>query len=289
MSPDPLAWRLRTRTLDDVAGTPIMGILNVTPDSFSDGGLHLDPEAAVVAALAMVADGAAIVDVGGESTRPGADPVPEDEELRRVIPVVEALSEAGVVVSIDTSKPTVAEAAVAAGAEIVNDVTGLRDPAMRSVCAEMGVGVVVMHMRGEPRTMQHDPRYGDVVTEVADHLAAAAEAAEAAGIAPDAIVVDPGIGFGKTLEHNLALLRRAGDVGRGRPVLVGHSRKRFLGALTGIEDPAARDGVTAVVSVLAVMNGARLLRVHDVAATRAALAVATAIVAEGADTGSRAS
>lgn len=277
------AWRLPSRSIDLSAGTPLMGILNVTPDSFSDGGRYLDADAAVARAHRLVADGAAIVDVGGESTRPGAEPVPEDEETRRVIPVVERLAGTGITVSIDTMKPGVAAAAIDAGAEVVNDVTGLADPDMVRLCADRGVGVVVMHMQGEPRTMQADPRYGDVVAEVADYLEARASALEAAGIAADAIVVDPGIGFGKTIDHNLALLANAGRVGRGRPVLIGHSRKKFLGTLTGIDEAADRDAATAVMSVLAVDAGAAILRVHDVAATDRALRLRAAIVAAGDD------
>jgi len=276
-------WELRTRAVDDTGGTPVMGILNVTPDSFSDGGHYLDPRSAIDRGRRLVADGAAIVDVGGESTRPGADPVDEDEERRRVLPVVEVLAAEGVVVSIDTMKPGVAAAAIDAGAEIVNDVGGLSDPDMVALCAERGAGVVIMHMQGEPRTMQDHPVYDDVVREVADHLARQAAVAEAAGIASSRIVVDPGIGFGKTLDHNLALLANAGAVGRGRPVLVGHSRKRFLGTITGVDEAADRDEATAVVSVLAVEAGAGLLRVHDVARTKLALRLRAAIVAAGDD------
>ncbi len=273
-----LRWQLRTRVVDGASGTPIMGILNVTPDSFSDGGRYLDPGAAVDQGRRLVADGATIVDVGGESTRPGAEPVAEDEELRRVVPVVGALASEGFIVSIDTMKPSVAAAAIDAGAEVVNDVTGLSDPAMVDLCASRGVGVVVMHMRGEPRTMQRDPSYEDVVAEVGDYLEDRADRAEEAGIVADRIVVDPGIGFGKTLEHNLALIARAGAVGRGRPVLIGHSRKRFVGTLAGVDDAADRDEASAVLSVLAVDAGASLLRVHDVARTRLALRLRAAIV-----------
>jgi dihydropteroate synthase len=276
-------WQLRTRPIDGAGDTPIMGILNVTPDSFSDGGRYLDPAVAVERGRALVAEGAAIVDVGGESTRPGADPVPEVEELRRVVPVVEALAAEGVVVSIDTMKPVVAEAAIRAGAEIVNDVTGLGHPDMVRLCAEHGVGVVVMHMQGGPRTMQDHPTYADVVAEVGDYLERRAAAAEAAGIERDRIVVDPGIGFGKTLEHNLALLANAGAVGRGRPVMVGHSRKRFLGALAGVDEASDRDEATAIVSALAVEAGAALVRVHDVARTGLALRLRAAIVGAGND------
>ncbi len=281
MNRTPLRWRLRTRVLDDADGTPIMGILNVTPDSFSDGGDHLDLEDAVAAAHRMVADGASLIDVGGESTRPGAVPVEEAEERRRVVPVVRALAAEGIIVSVDTSKASVAAEAIDAGAEVVNDVTGLRDPALRAVCAETEVGVVAMHMQGRPRTMQDAPRYGDVVVEVADYLERSVAAAVDAGIDEASIVVDPGIGFGKTLQHNLELMANAAEVGRGRPVLIGHSRKRFLGTLTGLSDPKARDAATAVASALAVLAGVSVVRVHDVAATSLALSVADAMVAQG--------
>lgn len=255
-----------------------MGIVNVTPDSFSDGGRFASVAEAVGAARAMVSAGADLIDVGGESTRPGAQPVEELEELRRVIPVVAALANEGIVVSVDTSKAGVSAAAIEAGAEVVNDVTGLVDPAMRRVCAETGAGVVLMHMRGQPRTMHHNPHYDDVVREVGDELAAAASRAEAEGVAAERIVVDPGLGFGKDIGHNLALLRSIPDVGRGRPVLIGHSRKRFIGTLTGIDDPADRDQASAVVGALAVAGGADILRVHAVAPTVIASRLADAIV-----------
>lgn len=276
-----MTWRLRTRRIPLGPRTPLMGILNVTPDSFSDGGRLGGVADAVAAAEAMVTAGAAVIDVGGESTRPGAEPVDEAEELRRVIPVIAALAERGVVVSVDTAKPAVAAAAIEVGAEAVNDITALRHPDMRALCAETGVGVVLVHMQGEPRTMQQHPSYVDVVAEVGDALAAAAALCEADGIAPERIMVDPGIGFGKTTDHNLMLLRELRAVGRGRPVLVGHSRKRFLGRITEIDNPAERDVATAVVAALAVANGADMVRVHAVAPVEIALRLADAMVRGG--------
>jgi len=255
-----------------------MGIVNVTPDSFSDGGLHADPAAAIAHGRRLIAEGAAIVDVGGESTRPGAEPVPAAVELGRVGPVVEALSGAAPV-SIDTSKAAVAAVALEAGATIVNDVTALRgDPAMAELCAERGCEVVLMHMRGTPRTMQEAPAYDDVVADVRAFLAERIEAAVAAGIAEERILVDPGIGFGKTVEHNLELLRRLGELAElGRPLVVGSSRKAFLGAITG-RGVGERIGGTIASSVLAVAAGAAVVRVHDVLATRRALDTAEAIL-----------
>jgi dihydropteroate synthase len=276
----------------------IMGIVNVTPDSFSDGGLYLDPEAAVRHGEELVRDGAEILDVGGESTRPGAAAVPPEEELRRVVPVIRGLREtvgaaaqlAGlstegqqnrqpVRISVDTSKAEVAAAALEAGAAIVNDVTALRgDPEMPGLCAERGATVVLMHMLEDPRTMQDDPRYGDVVVEVRDFLAERMEAAVAAGIAEERIWLDPGIGFGKTPSHNLELLRRLGELaGLGRPLVVGTSRKSFIGKVD--ESPAdERVGGTIATSLLAAAEGAEVLRVHDVAELRQALTVATAVL-----------
>ncbi|HSG79479.1 MAG TPA: dihydropteroate synthase [Acidimicrobiia bacterium] len=241
-----------------------MGVLNVTPDSFSDGGAHADRRAAFDHGYAMHEAGVDIVDVGGESTRPGADAVPADEELRRVVPAIGWLAAAGVVVSVDTSKPSVARAAVAAGAAIVNDVTGLRDPEMIEVLTSCDAGVVVMHMLGTPRTMQADPTYADVVTEVRDHLVERATAAESAGISRDRIVIDPGIGFGKTLGHNLELLAGLDELVRtGYPVLVGASRKSFMAKLIGEVPPGERDAPTHAVHALAIAHGAAVIRVHD--------------------------
>jgi dihydropteroate synthase len=246
-----------------------MGILNTTPDSFADGGVHLNVDAAVSAGLGMVAAGAAIIDVGGESTRPGASLVSVDEELQRVVPVVEQLAALGVLVSVDTSKPEVALAAIASGAVAINDVTGLEDQRMRDVCADAGVGVVIMHMQGTPRTMQRDPQYDDVVNEVTAYLVEGAEAAIDAGIASDAIVIDPGIGFGKTFGHNIELMRSLDVfVDTGLPVLLGTSRKGFLGTILesvrGATSPDERDGATAALVAVAVASGVKILRVHNV-------------------------
>jgi len=256
-----------------------MGVLNVTPDSFSDGGSFLEPAAAIAHGRRMVADGADLVDVGGESTRPGALPVQAAEELERVMPALQALAAAGVPLSIDTSKAAVAQAATAAGAVLVNDVTALRgDPEMAGIVVASGADVCLMHMRGEPRTMQDDPRYGDVVSDVKAFLEGRLEFAVAEGIDEGRIWLDPGIGFGKTLEHNLELLRRLDEiVALGRPVVVGVSRKRFLGALTG-RDEAGRLAGGLAANVLAFERGAHMFRVHDVAPTREALAVAAATV-----------
>jgi dihydropteroate synthase len=250
-----------------------MGVLNVTPDSFSDGGLYLDPDAAVAHGLAMVAEGADVVDVGGESTRPGAEPVGEDEERRRIVPVVSALAPS-VRVSIDTRHASVAEAAVEAGATLVNDVSA----SLHEVAAAAGVGWVAMHMRGEPRTMQVDPTYGDVVADVRSFLVARAEAAVAAGV--EEVWVDPGIGFGKTVEHNLEVLRRLGElVATGYPLVVGTSRKAFLGRLTGDAPVGDRVEASVATAVWSLERGARMVRVHDVAATRAAVRIAYEAVA----------
>jgi dihydropteroate synthase len=215
--------------------TKLMGVVNVTPDSFSDGGLYLDPEAAIAHGRELAAAGAEILDVGGESTRPGAETVPGEEELRRVIPVIQGLLATEGVISVDTSKAAVAAAALEAGAGIVNDVTALRgDPEMAALCADRGATVVLMHMRGEPRTMQDDPRYDDVVAEVKAFLAERVETATAAGVAEDRIWLDPGIGFGKTAAHNMELLRRLGELRElGRPLVVGTSRKSFIGKVDG--------------------------------------------------------
>lgn len=261
----------------------IMGVLNVTPDSFSDGGTDYDPAThpgpAVAAGRALIAAGADIVDVGGESTRPGAAPVDVDEELARVVPVVRALADDGAVVSIDTVKAPVATAAVEAGAALVNDVSaGRLDADLLATVAALEVPYVVTHMQGTPRTMQQRPHYDDVVAEVFEQLGRDVDRAVDAGIAPGRIIVDPGIGFGKTVSHNAALLARLREVsGLGHAVLVGTSRKSFIGHLTGVDDPLDRlEGSLASV-VLAVDQGASIVRVHDVAATRRALRVAGAI------------
>jgi dihydropteroate synthase len=257
----------------------LMGIVNVTPDSFSDGGLFLEPEAAIAHGEQLVRDGAEILDVGGESTRPGAEPVGVEEELARTQPVVADLEGLGYRVSIDTSKAAVAEAALDAGAEIVNDVTALRgDPEMAALCAERGATVVLMHMPESPRTMQDDPRYEDVVGEVRAFLAGRIEAVVAAGIEQERIWVDPGIGFGKTLAHNLELLRRLGELRElGRPLVIGTSRKSFIGKIdgSGVEE---RIGGSIATAALAAAEGADVLRVHDVAETAQALRVVAAVL-----------
>jgi dihydropteroate synthase len=259
--------------------TKLMGVVNVTPDSFSDGGLYLDPEAAIAHGRELAAAGADILDVGGESTRPGADPVDAAEELRRVVPVIQGLADAGCEISVDTAKAGVAAAALDAGATIVNDVTALRgDPEMAALCAERGATVVLMHMLGEPRTMQDDPRYDDVVAEVEDFLAARLAAAVDAGIAEGDVWLDPGIGFGKTPAHNMELLRRLGELRElGRPLVIGTSRKSFIGRVDG-SGPGERLGGTIASSVLAAAEGAEVLRVHDVAEVGQALAVTAAIL-----------
>jgi dihydropteroate synthase len=256
-----------------------MGILNVTPDSFADGGRHPSTEAAIAHGLRLVGEGAAIIDVGGESTRPGATPVPEAEELRRVVPVIAGLRERApeILISIDTRKPAVMQAAIAAGAELVNDVNALREPAAVRLLAERGVGVCLMHMRGEPRTMQQAPAYGAVVPEVIGFLRERMEACVAAGIAPERLVVDPGFGFGKTLAHNLELLADLPALAvLGRPLLVGLSRKGLLGALTG-RPVAERLAGSIALATIAVLRGASIVRAHDVAATLDALRVAGAL------------
>jgi dihydropteroate synthase len=261
-----------------------MAIVNVTPDSFSDGGRFASPAAAVEHALRLAESGADILDIGGESTRPGAQPVEAGEEMRRVLPVIEGLAgRTAVAVSVDTTKAVVARAALRAGAHIVNDVSACTaDPEMAAVVREAGAGVVLMHMRGNPRTMQADPRYDDVVAEVREYLARRIGDLAEAGVPVGAIAVDPGIGFGKTTAHNLALLAGL-DVltALGRPVVVGHSRKRFIGELTGRPADERLAGSLAAAAA-AVLKGAHVLRVHDVAQTRDAARVAAAIAAAGA-------
>ena len=275
----PDAWRTARRTIP-LERSCLVGILNVTPDSFSDGGVHLAPADALAGARAMRAAGAAILDVGGESTRPGAAAPTEAEELRRVVPVIRAVAaDVGLPVSVDTRNSRVAEAALAAGAEIVNDVSGLaHDPRMADLVRDAGAGVVIMHMRGEPATMDARASYADVAAEVAAELAERRDQALEAGIAREAIVLDPGLGFAKRPEHNFALLDRLASVtALGHPVMVGPSRKRFLGAATG-EPVDRRDAATAAACVAARIRGARLFRVHDVAAAREALMVADAVL-----------
>jgi dihydropteroate synthase len=257
----------------------LMGVVNVTPDSFSDGGAFDDADDAVAHGRRLAAEGAGILDVGGESTRPGADPVPAEEELRRVLPVVAGLAETARV-SIDTMKLTVAEAALDAGATYVNDVTAFRhDPALAGLVADRGVDCCLMHMLGEPRTMQRDPRYADVVSDVKAFLEQRLRFAVAEGVPEERIQLDPGIGFGKTLEHNLELLRRLHELtDLGRPLVIGTSRKSFLGRITG-RDVAERVPATIASCVLALERGARVFRVHDVAEVADALKVTAATLA----------
>lgn len=255
----------------------IMGIVNLSDDSFSGDGLHGDVEAAIAQALRMRDEGAHILDLGAESSRPGAAPVPVQQEIDRLLPVLEALRDCGAALSIDTVKPEVMRVALAAGADMVNDINALRAPGALELVAASKAGVCLMHMQGDPGTMQDDPHYSDIVVEVAEFLGERVAAAEAMGIALNRIAVDPGFGFGKTLEHNIELLRRLGElVVPGLPLLVGLSRKSMLGLLTGRTAPE-RTFAGVAAHVLAVERGARIVRVHDVAATRDALAVLQAV------------
>jgi dihydropteroate synthase len=260
----------------------MMGVVNVTPDSFSDGGRYFDADAAVAHALQLAAEGADILDIGGESTRPGADPVGVEEELRRVMPVLEGVAGlASSQISIDTSKAAVARAALASGASFVNDVTAFRgDPELAGVVADAGCDCCLMHMLGEPRTMQRDPRYDDVVADVKAFLEERLAFAISEGVAEQRILLDPGIGFGKTLEHNVELIARLAElVEIGRPVVIGTSRKSFLGKLTGRENTDDRLAATIASNVLAYERGARVFRVHEVAPVRDALLTAATVIA----------
>ena len=259
----------------------LMGVVNVTPDSFSDGGRYLDAEAAVAHGRELAAQGAAILDVGGESTRPGADPVTREEELRRVLPVIEGLAGGEARVSVDTTKAAVAEAALRAGATVVNDISALRfDPALAGVVAAAGVDCCLMHMLGEPRTMQDEPRYTDVVSEVKAFLEERLAFAVAEGVPEERVWLDPGIGFGKTVDHNLELLARLDElVALGRPLVIGTSRKGFLGRVAGGRAPDQRLPGTVATNVMAFERGASVFRVHDVTQIGDALAVAAATVA----------
>jgi dihydropteroate synthase len=278
MSPTPVL-RCAGQTLD--LSTPVvMGVLNVTPDSFSDGGRFFGLEAAVGQGVRMAAEGAALIDVGGESTRPGAEGVSVAEELRRVIPVIERLRAAtDAVISVDTSKPEVMRAAAAAGAGLINDVRALREPGALEAAVASGCAVCLMHMQGEPRTMQLAPQYADVVSEVRAFLAGRVSACRAAGMAAGRLTVDPGFGFGKTLEHNVTLLRQLSELAAdGVPVLVGLSRKSMLGTLTH-RQPGERLAGNIAVAVIAALNGARIIRAHEVAPTLDALRVVAAVQA----------
>ena len=268
-------WQLKTKTLPLSSVPALMAIVNVTPDSFSDGGKYLSVDRAVEHAMQLVSDGADILDIGGESTRPYSDPVSASEELDRVVPVIERLvKETDIPISIDTSKASVARAAVEVGAEIINDVTGLEgDPEMLSVAAETEAGVCAMHMQGTPQTMQDDPQYGDVVAEIAEYLRQRKEALLTAGITSGKICLDPGIGFGKTHQHNIELLNRAEEfLSLESPILIGHSRKGFIGKLIGDKE-SERDSGTLAISLLMASKGMHIVRIHEVAATRRALDV----------------
>ena len=259
----------------------VMGVVNVTPDSFYDGGRHADPQAAIDHARRLAEEGADLLDVGGESTRPGAAPVTAEEELARILPVLEGIAGLGVPASVDTMKPEVMRVALAHGAAMINDVTALAAPGALEIVAMSDAAVCLMHMRGSPRTMQADPVYADVTVEVRDFLAARAAACTRSGIARERIVVDPGFGFGKTVAHNLTLLARLGDIAAlGFPVLAGWSRKSSLGRITGRPAEERLAGSVAA-ALIAVQRGARIVRVHDVAATRDALAVLAAVEGSG--------
>ncbi|NBB92751.1 MAG: dihydropteroate synthase [Gammaproteobacteria bacterium] len=281
--PEKLEQRLQHAHAD--GRTLVMGVVNVTPDSFSDGGRFLSPDRAVRHALELVAAGADILDVGGESTRPGAQPVDEQDELERVLPVIEGLAAAtDVPVSIDTAKPAVMRRAVAAGAAMINDVNGLRAEGAVDAVAELGVPVCIMHMLGEPRTMQKNPVYESVLDDIRDFLRERVLACKAAGIPASRIVLDPGFGFGKTLDHNLELLARLDEiVALGHPILAGMSRKSMMGTITGRKNPADRVAASVAAHLIAAQKGATVVRVHDVAETVDALKTLSALKAHRAD------
>lgn len=278
---DMMIWNIQGRHLDLSRRAQIMGILNVTPDSFSDGGNFTGHETALAHARKMIAEGAAIIDIGGESTRPGAKPVDADEENRRTIPVIQSLrAEWDGLISIDTMKASVAQAALDAGADIVNDVTGLTaDPEMAAVCAGSGCGIVIMHMRGTPADMQENPSYHDVVAEVREYLQSRLDVLKSHGISPARLCFDPGIGFGKSLDHNLALLRHLNELAPPEfPLLLGVSRKSVIAKLTGAELPSDRDAATCALTAMARMKGIMLHRVHDVKGNLAALRAAEGVL-----------
>lgn len=262
--------------------TLVMGILNLTPDSFSDGGLYGNEDAAIEHAIQMADEGADIIDIGGESTRPGADPVSDDEEICRVLPIIEKLTtRLSIPISIDTCKAAVARRACDAGAEIINDITGFASDEMRALAAEKQCLVVVMHMKGEPRTMQQNPEYDDVISEVMAYLRDRVESLVEAGLPEEFIIIDPGIGFGKTADHNMEIIRKLGDFkSLGRPILLGTSRKAFIGKATGVEDPSDRLEGTAATVALGINNGANIVRVHDVKQMSRVCMMTDAIVRE---------
>ncbi len=262
----PLFWQCRDRRVEFGERTRVMGILNVTPDSFSDGGRFFDSRQAIEHGLQMARDGADMIDVGGESSRPGAEPVPVEEELKRVVPVIKALSgETDCLLSVDTRKARVAEASLAAGAHLINDITAMtHDPAMPAVARDQGAGVILMHMRGDPKTMQLAPAYGDVVEEVAGYLEQRIRDLEGVGLSRHSLAVDPGIGFGKTVEHNVSLIARVDRLAHlGRPVVIGLSRKSFIGTITGREVQDRLPGSLAATAYV-IQRGAHVIRVHDV-------------------------
>lgn len=273
-------WRTKNRKFDLTPGPLVIGIVNVTVDSFSDGGKCLDPRSAVEHARRLEEEGADIIDIGGESTRPGAEPISAEEEMARVLPVIWELAPAArCAISIDTYKAEVAEAALAAGAEIVNDVGGLRDPAMARVVAEAGAGLVIMHMRGEPRTMQEAPAYEDVTREVREFFRQSFATAISCGMKPEQIAFDPGVGFGKTVEHNLALIKKIAELRvEDRPLVLGASRKAFLATVTGAREMSERLPPTVALTVLGRALGVNIFRVHDVLENVRALKIAEAVL-----------
>lgn len=278
-------YRFRTRGKIFELGqrTWLVGVVNVTPDSFFDGGLYFEPARAIDRALALAAEGADIIDIGGESSRPGSNPIPAKEEKKRILPVVEVLKQKNsVLISVDTTKAEVAEAALAAGADIINDISAGRfDPRMLPIAARSGAAVILMHMKGTPRTMQIAPHYDDVLGEVKAFLSERLEAAESCGLPRESILLDPGIGFGKQLDHNLILLNNLGALAElGRPLVVGISRKSFLGKILKVEAQDRLEGTIAA-AVVSILRGASLLRVHDIQAVKQAVAVAEAIMSQG--------
>ena len=275
-------FRARGKAFDLGPATWLVGVVNVTPDSFFNGGLYFEPARAIERALALAADGADIIDIGGESSRPGSSPIPAKEEKKRILPVIEVLKQKkDILISVDTSKAEVAESALAAGADIINDISAGRfDPRMFPLAARSGAGLILMHMKGTPRTMQIAPHYDDVVGEVKAFLKARLEAAESCGVSPENIILDPGIGFGKTLEHNLTLLNNLASLSElGRPLLVGVSRKSFIGKVLKLEAPDRLEGTIAA-SIVSILKGASLLRVHDILPMKRAVTVAEAILGQ---------
>jgi dihydropteroate synthase len=276
-------FRARGKAFELGAKTWLIGVVNVTPDSFFNGGLYFEPARAIERALAMAAEGADIIDIGGESSRPGSSPIPAKEEKKRILPVIEILKQKkDVLISVDTSKAEVAESALAAGADIINDISAGRfDPRMLPLAARSGAGLILMHMKGTPRTMQIAPHYEDVTGEVKAFLKDRLEAAESCGVSRENIILDPGIGFGKTLEHNLALLNNLGSLSDlRRPLLIGVSRKSFIGKVLKLEAPDRLEGTIAA-SIVSLLRGASLLRVHDILPVKRAVAVAEAILGQG--------